>query len=64
VKTEHAFTGQGIVEPTDVGGHRAPTCIVMAQVKNGKWARAYRSTVGTFDCNKKNVIQINLDLTS
>jgi hypothetical protein len=64
VKTEHAFTGQGIVGPTDVGGHRAPTCIVMAQVKNGKWVRAYPSTVGTFDCSKKNVVQIKLDLTS
>jgi len=64
VKSETAFTGQGILGPTDVAAHKAPPCIVMAQVRNGKWVRAYPSQVGTFDCNQKNTVQIKLDLSS
>ncbi len=62
VKTEHAFTGQGIVGPIDVGNHGQPGCIVMAQVKNGKWVRLYPSKPGTFNCNKANLVP-KLDLT-
>jgi Periplasmic binding protein len=63
LKTEHSFTGQGILGPTDVGNHVQPHCIVMAQVKNGKWVRAFPSKTGTFDCNPKNLVQLKLDLT-
>ncbi len=63
LKTEHSFTAQGILGPTDVGNHQQPHCIVMAQVKGGKWVRAYPSKVATFDCNPKNLTQIKLDLT-
>ena len=63
LKTEHSFTGQGILGPTDIGNKQQPHCIVMAQVKNGKWVRAYPSKVGSFDCNPKNLVQLKLDLT-
>jgi hypothetical protein len=63
LKAEHSFTGQGILGPTDIGTKQQPHCIVMGQVKNGKWVRAYPSKVGTFDCNPKNLVPIKLDLT-
>ena len=39
VKTETRFDAQGIIGPTDVGNRKSQTCIVMAQVKKGKWVR-------------------------
>ena len=63
IKTEHSFTAQGIMGPTDVGNHVQPGCIVMAAVKHGKWVRTYPSKAGTFDCNKKNLVSIKLDLS-
>ena len=63
LRAEHAFTAQGILGPTDVGGHQQPRCIVIATVKNGQWVRTNPSKVGTFDCNPKNLTQIKLDLT-
>ncbi len=63
LKGEHAFNAQGIMGPVDVGNHQPGACIVMTQVKNGKWIRTYPTKVGTFDCNKKNLVQIKMDLT-
>jgi ABC-type branched-subunit amino acid transport system substrate-binding protein len=62
LKQEHQFTANGIIGPTDVANHLPPTCIVMAQVKNGKLVRTYPSKPGTFDCNPKNGIVIKMDL--
>ena len=59
LKTEHSFTARESFGPTDVGNHQQPHCIVMAQVKGGKWVRAYPSKVATFDCNPKNLTQIS-----
>jgi hypothetical protein len=64
LKSQNAFTGQGILGPTDVAAHKAPPCIVMTQVKNAKWVRVYPTKVGTFDCNPKNTVQLKLDLSS
>ena len=64
LKTEHAFTAQGIIGPSDVGNHTQPRCIVMVQVKNGKWVRTYPSKPGTFDCNAKNETTLQRDPTS
>jgi ABC-type branched-subunit amino acid transport system substrate-binding protein len=63
LRQEHAFDAAGIMGPTDVANHMPPGCIVMTQVKNGKWVRTYPSKPGTFDCNKKNLIEIKLDLS-
>jgi ABC-type branched-subunit amino acid transport system substrate-binding protein len=61
LKNEHKFTAQGIVGPTDVGNRVPPPCIVVAQVKNGKWVRAYPSKAGTFNCDKKNLAVLKMD---
>jgi len=63
LKTEHQFAANGIIGPTDVAKRQQPRCIVMVQVKNGKWVRTYPSKTGTFDCNKKNLIDIKMDLS-
>jgi ABC-type branched-subunit amino acid transport system substrate-binding protein len=63
LKQEHAFDAQGIMGPTDVASHLPPNCVVMTQVKNGKLVRVYPSKPGTFDCSKKNVQEIKLDLS-
>ena len=36
---------------------------LMTQVKNGKLVRVYPTKPGTFDCAKKNVTEIKLDLS-
>ena len=63
LKQEHAFDADGIMGATDIGNHIPPGCIVMTQVKNGKLVRTYPSKPGTFDCSKKNLREIKLDLS-
>jgi len=63
LKNEHQFDANGIIGATDVGNREQPGCIVMVQVKNGKWVRTYPSKPGTFDCNKKNLVDIKMDLS-
>ena len=63
LKQEHAFTADGIMGATDVANHIPPGCIVMTQVKNGKLVRTFPSKPGTFDCNKKNLVTIKMDLS-
>jgi len=63
LKTIHDFDAKGLLGPTDVGNHQPPACIVIVQVVNGKWVRKSPSKVGTFDCNKKNILVHKLDLT-
>jgi ABC-type branched-subunit amino acid transport system substrate-binding protein len=63
LKQEHAFDADGIMGATDIGNHMPPGCIVMTEVKNGKLVRTYPSKPGTFDCNKKNLREIKLDLS-
>jgi hypothetical protein len=63
MKQETKFDAQGIMGPTNVADHLQPTCIVETQVKNGKLVRAYPTKPASFDCNKKNVVEIQLDLS-
>jgi len=63
LKQEHAFKAEGIMGPADVANHLPPGCIVMTQVKNGKLVRTYPKKPGTFDCNKKNLVDIKMDLS-
>lgn len=63
LKTMNDFDAQGLIGPTDVGNHQPPGCIVMAQVKDGKWVRVHPSKAGTFDCSTKNIAELQLDLT-
>jgi ABC-type branched-subunit amino acid transport system substrate-binding protein len=63
LKQETAFDASGIVGATDVA-HKMPSpCIVMTQINNGKFVRTYPKKAGTFDCNKKNIVEMKLDLS-
>jgi ABC-type branched-subunit amino acid transport system substrate-binding protein len=63
LKNETAFDADGIIGATNVADKTPSPCIVMTQIKDGKFVRTYPKKVGTFDCNKKNVIDIKLDLS-
>jgi ABC-type branched-subunit amino acid transport system substrate-binding protein len=58
LETEHDFDAQGIMGPVDVAGRIPPKCIVVAQVKDGKWARVHPTKPNTFDCSKQNLTEI------
>jgi ABC-type branched-subunit amino acid transport system substrate-binding protein len=61
LKGLHKFDAQGIMGPVDVAARIPPTCIVIAQVKNGKWARVHPTKPNTFDCSKQNLTEINVN---
>ena len=63
LKQETAFDADGIVGATDVAKKMPSPCIVMTQIKNGKFVRTYPTKAGTFDCNKKNIVEMKLDLS-
>jgi ABC-type branched-subunit amino acid transport system substrate-binding protein len=63
LKNEHSFNAKGIIGQTDVGAHLPSPCMAVAQVKNGKWERAYPTKAGTFDCNPANLVKVQLDMT-
>jgi len=56
------FTAEGMMAPTDVGDRTPSSCFVLTQVKNGEFERVYPKKKGTFDCNKKNLVTLELDL--
>ncbi|MDQ1432193.1 MAG: hypothetical protein QOF40_2795 [Actinomycetota bacterium] len=56
----HKFDAQGIMGPVDVAARVPPACIVVAQVKNGKWARVHPAKPNTFDCSKQNLAEIKV----
>jgi hypothetical protein len=55
--------GQGMLGPTDVGGHKINGCYVLTQVKSGKYVRIFPKEKGTLNCDPKNVTTIQLDQT-
>ena len=55
--------GQGMLGPTDVGGHKINGCFVVTQVKGGKYVRVFPKEKGTLSCDAKNVTTIQLDQT-
>ncbi|HEY8217414.1 MAG TPA: ABC transporter substrate-binding protein [Acidimicrobiia bacterium] len=62
LKGIHDFDATGIAGPVDVGNHEPGPCFVLTQVKNGKLVRVFPTKPGTFDCNKKNIVPVKLDL--
>ena len=66
-KKIHDFTaavdGQGMLGPTDVGGHKLNGCFVLTQVKNGKYVRVFPKAKGTLNCDSKNATTVQLDQT-
>ena len=61
LKDLHKFDAQGIMGPVDIAARIPPTCIVVAQVKNGKWVRVHPTKPNTLDCNKQNLTDITVD---
>jgi Periplasmic binding protein len=53
--------GQGMLGPTDVGGHKLNGCFVLTQVKGGKYVRIFPKEKGTLNCDSKNVTTVQLD---
>ena len=47
----HDFTADGMLGPTDVGGRKVSPCVVILQVKNGKFVRVSPKKKGTLDCS-------------
>jgi ABC-type branched-subunit amino acid transport system substrate-binding protein len=64
--TIHDFTaqvgGDDMLGPTDVGAHNISGCFVMMQVKNGKFARVHPKEKGTFDCDRRNLVSVKMNL--
>ena len=63
LKNEHAFNADGIIGTTDIGNHVPSSCVVIAQVQNGQWVRAYPSKPGTFDCSSSNLATVKMNIT-
>jgi hypothetical protein len=59
----HDFSADGMLGPTDVGGHKNNGCFVLMQVRHGKFVRIWPKEKGTIDCNKSNIVDVQLDLT-
>jgi hypothetical protein len=56
------FDANGMIGTVDVSGHHTTPCYALMQVKNGKFVRVTPTKKGTFNCDKKNVKEIKLDL--
>lgn len=58
----HSFNADGMWGTTDIG-NRVPTpCVMVLQVRNGKFTRVYPKKPGTLDCKKSNPITIKESL--
>ncbi len=60
---ESSFDADGIIGPTNVGGHQLSNCDVITQLVNGQWQRVYPTKPGTFDCNSGNTKTIKMNVT-
>jgi hypothetical protein len=58
----HDFDAGGMLGTTDIGNRITTNCYVLTQVKNGKFVRVTPSKKGTFDCKKRNRLEMELDL--
>lgn len=62
LKSTRQFDAKGLIGPTDVGSHEPGPCFILMQVKNGKFVRVNPTKTGTFDCTKKNITPVEMDL--
>ncbi len=58
----HSFNADGMFGTIDLAGRKTSPCHVLLQVKNGDFQRVQPTKPGTFDCNKKYVKTIQLDV--
>ena len=56
------FNAEGMFGTIDLAGRKTSPCHVLMQVKNGDFKRVFPTKVGTFDCAKKNVVEVDLDV--
>ena len=63
LKGETSFDAEGVIGPTNVGGHQVSDCDVITQLVNGQWQRVYPAKPGTFDCSSGNTKTIKLNVT-
>jgi len=63
LKGETSFDADGIIGPTNVGGHQPSSCDVITQLVNGQWQRVYPAKAGTFDCSSANIKTIKMNVT-
>ena len=58
----HDFDAEGMWGRIDLAGRKGNGCHVLTQVQDGEFVRVYPPKPGTFDCAKKNVVEVELDL--
>jgi hypothetical protein len=58
----HEFNSDGMFGTIDLAGRKTSPCHVLMQVKNGDFKRVFPTKAGTFDCAKKNVVEVKLDV--
>jgi ABC-type branched-subunit amino acid transport system substrate-binding protein len=58
----HAFNADGMFGTIDLAGRKATPCHVLLQVKSGTFVRVTPTKPGSFDCAKKNVVLVKLNL--
>ena len=58
----HSFNAGGMIGTMDPAGRVASPCFMLLQVKNAKYVRVYPKKAGTFDCKKRNLIHVKLDM--
>jgi hypothetical protein len=56
------FTANGMMGVTDVGDRVPSSCFALLQVQDGKFVRIHPKKKAAFDCNKKNLVTLELDL--
>jgi hypothetical protein len=58
----HEFNADGMFGTIDLAGRKTTRCNVLLQVKDGEFTRVHPTKPGTFDCAKRNVRDVQLDL--
>ena len=58
----HKFNADGMFGTIDLAGRVTTPCHVLMQVKNGQFVRVFPTKPGTFDCNPKNVVHVQLNI--
>ncbi len=58
----NGFDADGMIGRTDVGKQIPTPCYVLMQVKHGEFVRVHPRKTGTFDCDPRNAMSLELDL--
>jgi ABC-type branched-subunit amino acid transport system substrate-binding protein len=62
LENTHKFDAGGLIGPMDIGNHEPNACYILMQVKDGEFVRVNPTKAKTFDCNKKNIEPVDMDL--